>query len=131
VINLYGTTNHLTRREVNKQGTFGALMPVRESHLRVFGAADDGAPVLRLASPVTHVAQSSVPMLTLHGKIDALADYWQAEELDRVARERGARHELLLLDGVGHTFDLQTWDKQPMARDLRPVVLEFLEKNMH
>jgi acetyl esterase/lipase len=131
VINLYGTTNHLTRREVDKQGTLGALMPVRESHLSVFRATDASAPVWRLASAVTHVAQSSVPILTLHGKIDAVVDYGQAEELDRVARERGGRHELLLLDGVGHTFDLQTWNKQPMARDLRPVVLEFLAKNMN
>ena len=42
----------------------------------------------------------------------------------------GASHELLLLDGVGHTFDLQTWSKKPLPRDLRPVMLEFLAKNM-
>jgi dipeptidyl aminopeptidase/acylaminoacyl peptidase len=83
-----------------------------------------------VASPVTHVAKTSVPMLTLHGKADATVDYPQAEELERVARERGAKHELLLLDGVGHTFDLQTWNKKTLPRDLRPVVLEFLTKHM-
>ena len=130
VINMYGITNILTRRTVDKQGTPGAVQPLSGNALKVFGAADADAPVLRLASPVTHVAKSSVPMLTLHGKIDATVDYLQAEELARVAQARGARHELLLVDGAGHTFDLQTWNKKPLSRDLRPVVLEFLAKNL-
>lgn len=130
VINMYGITNILTRREVNKQGTPGAVQVPSGNQLGVFSVADASAPVLRQASPVTHVAKTSVPMLTLHGKIDATVDYLQAEELDRVARERGARHELVFVDGAGHTFDLQTWNKKPLSRDLRPVVLDFLSKSM-
>jgi acetyl esterase/lipase len=130
VINLYGPTNILTRRAVDKQGTPGAVQKLGESHLKVYGTTDPNSPIFQLASPVTHVAPTSVPILTLHGKIDATVDYLQAVELDRVARERGARHELLLVDGAGHTFDLQTWAKKPLSRDLRPVVLGFLAKNM-
>jgi acetyl esterase/lipase len=130
VINLYGPTNILTRRETDKQGNPGAVRPVPETTLQIFGAASPASPVLRLASPIAHVARSSVPILTLHGKADATVDYLQAEELDRVARERGATHELLRLEGVGHTFDLQTWSGKPLPRDLRPVVLEFLARNM-
>ena len=50
--------------------------------------------------------------------------------IERVARERGASHELVLLDGVGHTFDLQTWAKKPLPQDLRPVFLAFLAKHL-
>jgi acetyl esterase/lipase len=116
-INMYGVTNILTRK-------------LSENTLQLFGAETVNSPALRLASPVTHVTKTSVPLLTLHGRNDPTVDYAQAEELDRVAKERGAPHELILLDGVGHTFDLQTWKRKPLPRDLRPVVLEFLARNM-
>jgi dipeptidyl aminopeptidase/acylaminoacyl peptidase len=96
----------------------------------VFNAKSAQDEVLRIGSPVTHLTAASPPILTLHGKADATVDHHQALELDRVARERGARHEMLLLEGVGHTFDLQTWAKKPLPRDLRPVVLGFLEQHL-
>lgn len=114
---MYGVANILTRK-------------LSENTLHLFGAETVNSPALRLASPVTHVTKTSVPILTLHGRNDETVDYAQAEELDRVAKERGAPHELILLDGVGHTFDLQTWKRKPLPRDLRPVVLEFLGKHM-
>jgi dipeptidyl aminopeptidase/acylaminoacyl peptidase len=125
-VNFYGVTHLLTRRQTDANGEPTATRKLMAGSLAVFGAADDAAPVLREASPVTHVTARSVPLFTLHGKADTTVDYLQAEELDRVARERGARHRLLLLDGVGHTFDLQKWGKKTLPRDLRPVFLEFL-----
>lgn len=130
VINMYGVTNILTRRATDKQGIPGEPRPPTESVFRIYGVESAESPVLRLASPVTHVSGKSVPILTLHGRADATVDYWQAEELARVAQERGARHEVVFLEGVGHTFDLQTWAKKPLPRDLRPVVLEFLQKHL-
>jgi acetyl esterase/lipase len=130
VINMYGITNLLTRQQTDAKGNPTATSKLTANSLRLFAADSVESPILRVASPVTHVAKTSVPMLTLHGKADATVDYPQAEELERVARERGAKHELLLLDGVGHTFDLQTWNKKTLPRDLRPVVLEFLTKHM-
>lgn len=129
-VNLYGITNILTRRHVGSDGTPGELRPPEDAHLRVFSARDAADPVLRLASPVTHLARASVPLLSLHGRRDATVDYLQAEELDRLARERGARHELVLLERAGHTFDLETWQRKPLERDLRPVLLEFLARHL-
>lgn len=129
-VNLYGITNITTRRDVSPQGVPGELRAWSPNALKVYGASDNTAPVLKLASPVTHVRRDSVPLLTLHGKADATVDYLQAEELDRVARERGARHELKLIDGVGHTFDLEKWSKKPLPRDLRPVFLGFLARHL-
>jgi fermentation-respiration switch protein FrsA (DUF1100 family) len=79
---------------------------------------------------VTHLRKESVPLLTLHGTRDETVPLEHAETLDRVARERGAVHELIVLEGIGHPFDLQTWNKKPLPRDLRPVVLGFLERNL-
>jgi acetyl esterase/lipase len=129
-VNMYGITNITTRRDVSPQGVPGELAPWSPDAMKVYGAADTTAPVLRLASPVTHVRSDSVPLLTLHGKADATVDYLQAEELDRVARESGARHELMLIDGVGHTFDLEQWTRKPLPRDLRPVFLGFLARHL-
>ena len=129
-VNLYGITNILTRRQVAADGTPGELRPPEDAHLRVFSARDAADPVFRLASPVHHLSPASVPLLTLHGRRDATVDYVQAEELDRLARERGARHELVLLDRAGHTFDLETWQRKPLERDLRPVLLEFLARHL-
>ena len=129
VVNMYGVTNLLTRQKTDAKGNPTPMSKLATSSLKQFGADSTESPVLRLASPVTYVTKNSVPMLTLHGRADATVDYPQAEELARVAQERGAAHELILLEGVGHTFDLQTWNKKPLPRDLRPVFLEFLAKN--
>ena len=131
VANFYGVTNLLTRQQTDANGNPTATRKLMAGSLRFFGADSDAAEVLRLASPVTHVRRESPPMLTLHGRADPTVDYLQAEELARVAKQRGAAHELILLDDVGHTFDLQTWSKKPLPRDLRPVLLEFLARNMN
>ena len=77
-----------------------------------------------------NLSPASLPLLTLHGRRDATEDNMQDEELDRVARERGARHELVLLERAGHTYDLETWQRKPLERDLRPVLLEFLARHL-
>jgi dipeptidyl aminopeptidase/acylaminoacyl peptidase len=98
--------------------------------LKVFGAKSDTDEVLRAASPVTHIAKGGPAVLVLHGRADSTVDYPQSEELVRVLQERGVPHEALFLDGVGHTFDWETWNKKPLPRDLRPVALAFLEKHL-
>ena len=130
VVNFYGITDLLTRQQTDTKGNPTATRKLMGNSLKYFGADSAEADILRVASPVTHVTKNSPPMLTLHGRADATVDYPQAEELARVAKERGASHELLLLDDVGHTFDLQTWSKKPLPTDLRPVMLAFLAKHM-
>ena len=130
VINMYGVTSLNTRQQTDAKGQPNGMRKPLGAALKVFGAADDSADVLRRASPVTHVTKSSPPILTLQGRADTTVDYAQAEELDRVARERGARHELVLIDGVGHTFDWETWRKSPLPRDVKSTALAFLARHM-
>lgn len=129
VINMYGVTNILTRRKTLPDGT-----PTDEltsgASAGVFGAKDRSDPVLRLVSPVTHVTPQSPPVLILHGRADATVDYLQAEELAAKLREHGVPHELVLLDGVGHTFAFETWGRRKLARDLRPTVFAFFDRHL-
>ncbi len=130
VINMYGITNLLTRQATDPKGQPTATRKLMGGAMKYFGATTDDAEVLTLASPVTHVAKTSVPMLSLHGRADTTVDFPQAEELDRVARERGASHQLVLFDGVGHTFDFEKWNKKPLPGDMPGTALAFLAKNL-
>jgi dipeptidyl aminopeptidase/acylaminoacyl peptidase len=76
------------------------------------------------------VRADSPPVLILHGRADTTVDYLQAQELAGVLARHHVPHELLLLDGVGHTFAFQTWGRKKLPRDLRPTVFAFLAKHM-
>lgn len=124
VIDMYGITDLRIPRQTDATGK----KPSNQS--RVFGATSDDADVLRVASPVTHVTKDSPPILILHGRADTSVGYPQSEELARVLTLHGVEHEMILLDGVGHTFGLTSWKGRSLPRDLRPVVLAFLSKHM-
>jgi acetyl esterase/lipase len=126
VFDLYGVTNLLTRQETKPDGTPAGGR--KEGGAAVVFAGADHDEVFRFASPVSHISAASPPVLILHGRADTTVDFEQSVELARKLAERQVPHELILLDGVGHTFDLQTWNKKPLPRDLRPVVIGFLNQ---
>lgn len=130
IIDMYGPTNLLTRKDIAKDGTPSATRRLMGKSLEYFGAKDEEDPVLKLASPVTHVRREVPPVLVLHGRADTTVDYHQSDELVRLLKEKGAKHEYLLIDGVGHTFAWENWGKKKMERDLRPVALAFLAKHL-
>ena len=131
VIDLYGPTDLLTRRESAPHGEPTATRKLMGQSLRVFGASsEDDARVLRHASPVAHVTKDSPPVLILHGHADPTVDYPQSEELAAVLTQHGVEHQFILIDGVGHTFDFETWQRKPLPHDLRPVALAFLAKHL-
>jgi acetyl esterase/lipase len=130
VIDMYGPANLLTHQQTTPTGEPTATRKLMGNSLKVFEAASDDADVLRAASPVTQAAKGCPPVLVLHGRADPTVDYPQSEELVRVMKERGVEHEAVFLDGVGHTFDWETWNKKPLPRDLRPVALAFLAKHL-
>jgi dienelactone hydrolase len=73
---------------------------------------------------------NSLPTLILHGLADTTVDREQSVELDRTLTALGVEHELILIPGVGHTFDLQQWQRKPLPQDLRPVVVGFFDKHL-
>lgn len=130
VIDMYGPTNLLSRRQINPDGKPTDAARPLEPLLKPFGATAENTEVLRIASPVTQVRKNAPPVLILHGRADTTVDYAQSVELDGVLKQHGVEHEFLLIDGVGHTFAWEMWGKKKMARDLRPVALGFLAKHL-
>ena len=130
VIDMYGIANLSTHGQTDAKGEPTATRKLMNNSLAAFSAANDEADVFRVASPVLYAAKGAPSVLILHGNADTTVDYQQSEELVRVFKERGVEHEFILLDGIGHTFDWETWNKQPLPRDLRPVALAFLAKHL-
>jgi len=129
-IDMYGIANLSVHGQRNAQGKPTATNKLMNDSLADFDSANDEAEVFRVASPVTYAANGAPPVLILHGRADTTVDFTQSEELVRVLKERGVEYEFAPIDGIGHTFDWETWNKQPLPRDLRPVALAFLEKHV-
>jgi acetyl esterase/lipase len=126
-VDLYGPTDLLTRQSTEPDGTpngkprEAGLFPDRRG---------ENPEKWRLASPVYHVSKDSPPTLILHGTADTTVDREQSVELDRKLTRFGVAHQLILLLGIGHTFDLQQWQRKTLPQDLRPVVVGFLDKHL-
>ena len=130
VVDFYGPVDFLTRRQCTPDGKLtGRLRSWNANSPTVFGAktGDDG--VFRLVSAIGYVTKNAPPVLICQGSADPEVDYLQSVELANALGKLGVAHEFCLLSGVGHAFDLKTWRKKPLPRDLRPVVLAFLAKS--
>ncbi len=129
VVNLYGITNLLTRQKTDDDGNPTGVTYTTQALMTK--TRDEDPDAWKLASPVYHVSKwNCPPTLTLHGKADATVDYEQAIELAKKLDEHGVENQLLLIEGVGHTFDLQTWRKKPLPYDLRPIVIGFFDRHL-
>ena len=128
IIDLYGPADLLTHGQTDEKGEPTPMQKLMAKSLAAFGVTSDEADLLRIASPVAHVTKGVPPVLIVHGRADATVDFSQSEKLVRVLRERGVEHEFIPLDGVGHTFDWEAWNKQPLPQDLRPAALAFLAR---
>jgi acetyl esterase/lipase len=110
----------------------GIVRECDRRHSRVNGAVFSrvGSPVPPEVSPLAHVTAGSPPTLILHGRADRTVDYTQSVALADTLRAHGVPHDLLLLDGVGHTFDFEGWNQRPLPRDMRAEVLAFLARHL-
>ena len=125
VVDLYGITDLLTRRKTSPDGTpIGD--PVKTTAL-LEGLDPE---TWKHASPVYHVSATTPPTLILHGTADTTVDRDQSTELADALERHTVPHRLIMLPGIGHTFDLQTWGKRPLPQDLRPVVIEFFDRHL-
>lgn len=130
VIDFYGITDLLTREGVREDGSpTGALVDHHAPEM--LGVSRAGNPALwKAASPVAQITSSAPPTLIVHGLSDTIVDYGQAIELANALRAKGADHELVLLEGVGHMFDLKTWKRKSLPCDLSATVFSFLARHL-
>ncbi len=128
VVDMYGITNLLTRCKTDEKGSpTGALIT---SSGCLATTREEDPDTWKLASPVYHITKASPPTLILQGDADTTVDRDQSTELANKLRECGVEHELIILPGIGHTFDLQSWAHKPLPQDLRPVVTSFFDKHL-
>jgi acetyl esterase/lipase len=127
VVDMYGITNLLTRQRTDAQGVPNG-QPTSAALMTKTREEDPAA--WKLASPVYHISKGSPPTLILHGLIDSTVDYEQAKELAAKLKEHGVENQLVLLENVGHTFDLQGWQHKPLPLDVRSMVVGFFDKHL-
>lgn len=130
IVNLYGITNLNTRRKTDAQGN-----PVGEPYYggaaRAFSQTGAGDPAFwGGVSPVTYVRPDSPPVLTAHGLADTTVDHLQARELAQVLEKAGVPNELILLEGIGHTFDFDNWGRKTVPADFKQKALAFLRRHV-
>jgi acetyl esterase/lipase len=85
----------------------------------------DAPQLYQQASPITYIRSNSPPFLILHGTADTTVKLEQSQLLATRLALAGVPHELLIVPGAKHTFDLQ-----PPQKDLRPEFLGFLDKHL-
>ncbi len=105
---------------------YGAVDLMNYHDMKMFAKTREEAPELyKKGSPLTYVDAKDAPLMMIHGTADTTVNLSQSETLAAAMAKAGAPHELIVIPGAVHTFDLQ-----PKERDLRPVVLGFFDKNL-
>jgi acetyl esterase/lipase len=105
---------------------YGVIELLEYHDMRMFARTRTEAPELyRRGSPNRYADAGDAPMLIVHGTADETVNVHHSELLADALARAGVEHELVLIPGAPHTFDLQ-----PKERDLRPKVLEFLDKHL-
>lgn len=125
LVDMYGITNLLTRQETDPDGTPNGILKDGTAPTMLGCGRSECPDLWVLASPTSHITPGDPPTLILHGTSDTTVDYDQAIELDSVLTQAEVDSDLHLLDGLGHTFDLQ-----PSGYDLRPLVINFFDTNL-
>lgn len=74
---------------------------------------------------MTYIRSNSPPILILYDTTDTTVNVQQSELFTAKLKQAGVEHELVIIPDEPHTFHLQ-----PNQRDLRPVVLGFLDRHL-
>lgn len=126
VVDMYGVANIGARREMDDLGN--PTGPAKGGNAaKVIG---EDPQLWDFASPVHHLGKDDPPFLVLHGTADTTVDRDQSIEFAAKLKAAGVPCELRLIEGIGHTFDLQSWRKKPLPDDLRPVVIGFFDRHL-
>lgn len=129
VVDFYGITDLLTWQQSREADGQVTSRPVKHSPLLEESAEED-LEAWRRASPVSYISAKCPPTLIAHGTKDTTVDSGQATELAAKLKKAGVEHQLILLPGIGHTFDLEKWNRKPLPVDMRREVIGFFDKHL-
>jgi acetyl esterase/lipase len=82
----------------------------------------------RLASPLSHAAGATAPVLLIHGTADQIVSWRESERMHAALREAGKPSELLLLEGAPHAFQVE-WRGEANQR-ANTTMDAFLERHL-
>jgi acetyl esterase/lipase len=86
--------------------------------------------LLNLASPITHVGARSVPTLVIHGDMDHVVPFSQAQALVERLAATGVPHRFIPVAGGAHAFPFIPHPRNKKT-DLMPVVTAFLREHLN
>lgn len=90
--------------------------------------ADAIPPEANCLFPQLHISNSFPPSYLVHGSADRAVVVEESIECDRMLKEAGVRSELVVVEGLGHTFDQlmgpEGWQKY--AGGVVPFFLEYI-----
>ena len=69
---------------------------------REYGSLERDRDLLRELSPITHVEALAAPLFIVHGANDPRVPLGEAEQMHRIAQQRGLTSELLIYEDEGH-----------------------------
>jgi acetyl esterase/lipase len=75
---------------------------IEDSMLRFLGAQSRDAAPVKAASPINHVTGRAPPVLTLHGSLDPVVPFRQAEWLHAALKEHGVAERLIPIENGLH-----------------------------
>ena len=127
-VDMYGIADLLDWRYTKPDGT--PTKKLRDgSQIRMLGVTRKQNPALwKAASPIVRADPNDCPILILHGTADTTVDYLQSVHFAEQLKKIGLEHELHLIDGAKHSFDLRPQGTKHV--DVRRVVLEFFDRHL-
>jgi dipeptidyl aminopeptidase/acylaminoacyl peptidase len=103
----------------------GRVAGMDRDHVMFRGKLSEMPDLYRAAAPINHLDKGDAPMLILHGTADTGTPVAGSVRFAEKLQETGIEHELVLVEGAPHSFDLQ-----PAQRDLRALVVAFFDKHL-
>lgn len=101
--------------------------PIAPSHPAMRAVVNLYAPTTRPAAltVVDHITPQCPPVLTLHGTADQTVDIEHAHALDAAIRSVDASHELIVVEGAPHTFNvISQWG------DYSQQIIDFFDSHL-
>jgi len=81
-----------------------------------------------LASPLSHAARATAPVLLIHGTADQVVSWRESERMHAALEAAGKASELLLLEGAPHAFQV-SWRGEANQR-ANEVMDAFLDRHL-
>jgi acetyl esterase/lipase len=96
----------------------------------VFGASSRSDPVVRAASPITHVSAGDPPFLLVHGEEDPLVPIQQSEEFAAALQAAGVEATLVRVANAGHGFVPEGGQPSPSGAELTRIMADFFDAHL-